>query len=355
MSSILPSAAEVRAAATRLTGLVRETPLIASPELSARAGGEVLLKLECEQDGGSFKLRGALHAMLALDDAARARGVVASSAGNHGIGIAMAAERLGVPATVFVPATAPAVKREKIAARGVTVIATEPTYDSAESAARAFARETGATFVSPCTGRPLLAGAGTVALEVMTARPDVATMLVCVGGGGLAGGVGGYLREAAPTVRIVGAQSVRTNAMALALASGQATDIPDLPTLADGLAGLVDAEMLAQGRAALDAIVTVEEDEIAEAIRFLHEAHGLVVEGSGAVGVAALRAGRVRPAQGPVAVIVSGANIDAARWHALVAADAAEAADVDGRRGGVTRQPAASSDASPPSRPRPSR
>lgn len=317
---ILPSAAEVRAAAARLTGLVRETPLIASPELSARAGGEVLLKLECLQDGGSFKLRGALHALLALDDAARARGVVASSAGNHGIGIAMAAERLGVPATVFVPVTAPAVKREKIAARGATVIATAPTYDAAESAARTFARETGASFVSPCTGRTLLAGAGTVALEVMTERPNLATLLVCVGGGGLAGGVGGYLRDAAPAVHIVGAQSVRTNAMALALASGRATDIPDLPTLADGLAGLVDEEMLAQGRAALDGIVTVEEEAIAEAIRFLHEAHGLRVEGSGAVGVAALRSGAVRPTAFPVAVIVSGANIDSARWEGIVGA-----------------------------------
>ena len=317
-ASILPTADEVRAAAARLDGRVERTPLVASSELSAIAGGEVLLKLECLQDGGSFKLRGALHAMLALDDAARARGVVASSAGNHGIGIAMAAARLGVPATVFVPASAPAVKREKIAARGATVIATEPTYDAAEAAARAFALATGATFVSPCTGRTLLAGAGTVALEVMTARPDVATLVVCVGGGGLAGGVGGYLRDAAPAVRIVGAQSVRTNAMSLALASGHATDIPDLPTLADGLAGLVDAEMLAQGQAALDAIVTVEEEEIAEAIRWLHTAHGVRVEGSGAVGVAALRSGRLRPEAFPVAVTVSGANIDAARWAAIV-------------------------------------
>jgi len=317
-ASILPTADEVRAAAARLDGLVERTPLIASPELSAIAGGEVLLKLECLQDGGSFKLRGALYAMLALDDAARARGVVASSAGNHGIGIAMAAARLGVPATVFVPASAPAVKLEKIAARGATVIATEPSYDAAEAAARAFATATGATFVSPCTGRTLLAGAGTVALEVMTTRPDVATLVVCVGGGGLAGGVGGYLRDAAPAVRIVGAQSVRTNAMSLALASGRATDIPDLPTLADGLAGLVDAEMLAQGQAALDAIVMVEEEEIAEAIRWLHTAHEVRVEGSGAVGVAALRSGRLRPEAFPVAVTVSGANIDAARWAAIV-------------------------------------
>ena len=321
-ATILPTADEVRAAATRLDGLVRPTPLLPSPALSALLGVEVLLKLECLQEGGSFKLRGALHALLALDDAVRARGVVASSAGNHGIGIAMAAARLAVPATVFVPASAPAVKREKIAACGATVVATEPTYDDAERAARAHAAATGATFVSPCTGRALLAGAGTVALEGMAARPDLTTWLVCVGGGGLAGGVGGYLRDAAPHVRIVGAQSERTNAMALALASGRATDIPDLPTLADGLAGLVDDEMLAQGRAALDTIVTVEEAAIAEAIRWLHTAHGLRVEGSGAVGVAAIRSGRWRPAPGtdtgPVAVTVSGANIDAARWATLV-------------------------------------
>lgn len=308
----------MRAAAARIASYVRHTPLILSAELSASAGGEVYLKLECEQDGGSFKLRGALNALFALTEAERTAGVVASSAGNHGIGLAMAAERLGVAAMIFVPSTAPAVKREKIAARGATVDASQPDYDAAEAAARAFAARTGATFVSPCTGRALLAGAGTVALEIITDLPSVRTLVVCVGGGGLVGGIGGFVRDNAAGVRILGAQSVATNAMALALEAGHGVDIPDLPTLADGLAGLVDEEMYQQGKAALDAIVTVEESEIAAAIAWLHRAHGLRVEGAGAVGVAALRSGRLKPQAFPVAVTVSGSNIETATWERIV-------------------------------------
>lgn len=320
MTSILPSPGEVREAAARFAGQVAHTPLVPSPGLSVIAGGTVLLKLECEQHGGSFKIRGALNALLSLSPAGRARGVVASSAGNHGIGIAMAAASLEVPVTVFVPSTAPAVKRERIAALGARVDATQPTYDAAEAAAKRFALEHGATFVSPCTGRALLAGAGTVAKEILDDAPDVATLVVSVGGGGLAGGVGGYVRGTAPGVRILGAQALRTNAMSLAMGSGAPTVIPDLRTLADGLAGLVDAEMLAQGKAALDGIVTVDEDDIAEAIAWLHREHGLTVEGSGAVGVAAVRAGALRPKVFPVAIVVSGRNIDDERWRGLVGA-----------------------------------
>lgn len=318
MTSILPSPAEVREAAARIAGQISHTPLIPSPGLSVIAGGEVLLKLECEQHGGSFKIRGALNALLALTPEVRARGVVASSAGNHGIGIAMAGEMLKVPVTVFVPATAPAVKREKIAARGARVDASQPNYDAADAAAKRFATETGATFVGPCTGRALLAGAGTVAKEILDDAPNVATLVVCVGGGGLAGGVGGYVRGIAPGVRILGAQALRTNAMTLAMKSGKPTDIPDMRTLADGLAGLVDAEMLAQGQAALDGIVTVDEDDIAEAIAWLHREHGLTVEGSGAVGVAAVRAGALRPKAFPLAIVLSGRNIDEERLRAIV-------------------------------------
>lgn len=317
-SSILPRPDEVRDAAARIAGVVTHTPLIPSPALSAIARGEVLLKLECQQVSGSFKIRGALNALLSLTPEQRARGVVASSAGNHGRGIAMAAERLGVAATVFVPASAPAIKRDGIAAHGARVDATSVNYDAAESAARRFAVETGATFVSPCTGRALLAGAGTVAKEVLDDLPALRTIVVCVGGGGLVGGIGGYLRGLAPGVRILGAQSVRTNAMALALESGQPTDIPNLPTLADGLAGLVDAEMLAQGQAALDGIVTVSEEEIADAITWAYHEHGLTVEGAGAVGIAAVRSRRLKPQAFPVVITVSGANIDAAKWRALV-------------------------------------
>lgn len=320
---ILPTPNEVREAAARIASVVTHTPLIPSPALSAIAGGEVLLKLECMQVSGSFKIRGALNALLMLTPEQRARGVVASSAGNHGRGIAMAAERLGVVATVFVPSTAPAIKRDGIAAHGATVDATNANYDAAEAAALRYAKSTGATFVGPCTGRTLLAGAGTVALEVLSDLPALRTMVICVGGGGLVGGIGGYLRGMAPAVRILGAQSVRTNAMTLALASGVPTDIPDLPTLADGLTGLVDAEMLAQGQAALDGMVTVEEEAIAEAIGWSYREHGLTVEGAGAVGLAAIRSGRLTLRAFPAVVVVSGANIDAAKWRGVVDAGVA--------------------------------
>ena len=301
------------------------TALTRSPFLSAIAGGEVWLKRECEQHTGSFKIRGASNVLAQFTVEERAAGVVTSSAGNHGLGIASAAKAFGIAATIYVPASAPRIKRERIASCGATVDSASRSYDDAEVNARATVRGSGAIYVSPCTGRQLLAGQGTVALEIVEQLAEqgatLGTLMVCVGGGGLAGGVAGLLRAEWPSTRIIGAQSELTNAMALALASGEATDIPDLPTLADGLAGLVDDEMLAQGQAALDDIVTVSEDDIARAIQALWTHEGLTVEGGGAVGTAALMTGRVRPTAFPVVVIVSGSNIDEARHQAIVAGD----------------------------------
>lgn len=317
--SILPTAEAIRAAHARIAPYITRTPLVRDAGLSEQLGGDVLLKLECLQDGGSFKLRGALNAVMTLWESERAAGIVASSAGNHGIGVAMAAQRLGVRATIFVPRSTPQVKLQKIAALGAHVDASQPNYDAAEDAAKSFAMQTGATFISPCSGRNLLAGAGTVALEVLEEAPTTATVVVCVGGGGLVGGMGGFIRDSAPQVRVLGAQSIRTNAMTRAIMAGRAMDIPDLPTLCDGLAGRVDKEMYMQGKAALDAIATVEESDVAEAIRYLHTAHQLRVEGSGAVGVAALRSGALKPTAFPMVVTVSGSNIDHERWHEIVA------------------------------------
>lgn len=317
--SILPTAEAIRAAHARIAPYITRTPLVRDAGLSEQLGGDVLLKLECLQDGGSFKLRGALNAVMTLWESERAAGIVASSAGNHGIGVAMAAQRLGVRVTIFVPRSTPQVKLQKIAALGAHVDASQPNYDAAEDAAKSFAMQTGATFISPCSGRNLLAGAGTVALEVLEEAPTTATVVVCVGGGGLVGGMGGFIRDSAPQVRVLGAQSIRTNAMTRAIMAGRAMDIPDLPTLCDGLAGRVDKEMYMQGKAALDAIATVEESDVAEAIRYLHTAHQLRVEGSGAVGVAALRSGALKPTAFPMVVTVSGSNIDHERWHEIVA------------------------------------
>ncbi len=319
----LPSPPDIRAAAARIAGAITRTPLTRSECLSTIVGGDVWLKRECEQHTGSFKLRGATNVLAQFTAAEREAGVVTSSAGNHGLGVAAAARALGIAATVFVPASAPRIKREKIAALGATVNASSRNYDDAESVARVFALDRGARYVSPCTGYDLLAGQGTVALEIVEQLAErgetPGTVLVCVGGGGLAGGVGGLLRAEFPDTRIIGAQSELTNAMALAMASGDATDIPDLPTLADGLAGLVDDEMLAQGQAALDEVVTVSERDIARAIHALWTHEGLKVEGAGAVGAAALMTGRVKPTAFPVVVILSGSNIDEARHAAIIA------------------------------------
>ncbi len=319
MPRLLPSATEVLDAADRLRGVTVRTPLRRSEALSALVGGDVYLKLESEQVTGSFKLRGAFNSLSLLTPAERTRGVVTSSAGNHGLGVAEAAQRLGISATIYVPHNAPVVKKEGIARRGAHVLDEARDYDDAMVRARAVAAESGATFVHPCLGVPLLAGQGTVAVEVLEELPELKTVLVCVGGGGLLGGMGAFLLSAAPHVRLIGVQSERTNAMALALEAGRVVEIENLPTLADGLAGQIDDDALAIGQATLESIMTVTEDEIASAIAWLWLAEGIRAEGSGAVCVAALRTGRLQHLESPIVAVISGSNIDETRLQGILA------------------------------------
>jgi threonine dehydratase len=310
---------EVLAAARRIAGLARRTPLVRSKPLSELAGGDVYLKLENEQVTGSFKLRGALNAIASLSPDVRARGIVVSSAGNHGLGIAHAARYFDVPVTIFVPRTAAQVKRDGIAALGATLDATQPHYDAAMAKALAFAEEHGATFINPCFGNALIAGQGTVALEILSDLPDMASLVVNVGGGGLLGGCASLVRAIAPKARIVGAQSVRTAAMARSMEAGRVVDIEDEPTIAEGLAGQIDEAGLEIGRHSLDEMVTVSEDEIGGTIAWLWREHGTRVEGAGAVATAAVLHRHVRSLPTPAALIVSGGNIDAAKFEKLVA------------------------------------
>ncbi len=316
--SILPSPTEIRAAAARIAGAIRETPFYRSESLSAFLGGDAWLKVESEQNTGSFKIRGATNVIATLTDEQRARGVVSASSGNHGLGISAAAKAYGVKLTVFVPRTAPAAKRDKIAALGATVDATAATYDEGEALARALAAKTGATFVSPDEGRPLLAGQGTVALEILEALPSLRTIVVPVGGAGLVGGIAGLLKAEAPNVRIVGAQSDRVNSMTLAMASGKPAAAADVPTLVDGLAGEADAVGLEQAQAALDDIVASSEEDVVSAIAYLWIEEGFKVEGAGACAVAALLSGRVKNLEFPVVAVVTGGNIDDARHKAVL-------------------------------------
>jgi threonine dehydratase len=311
-------AVDVLAAGQRIRELVRRTPLVRSAPLSEIAGGDVYLKLENEQITGSFKLRGALNAIGSLPPDVRERGIVASSAGNHGLGIAYAARYYEVAATIFVPENAPKVKRDGITALGATIDTTQPHYDAAMSAAKAFAAERGATYVNPCLGAPLLAGQGTVALEILSDLPDLAALVVNVGGGGLLGGCGSLVRRVAPSVRIVGVQSVNTAAMARSMEAGRVVEIENVPTLAEGLAGQIDDEALDIGREALDEIQTLTEDEIAHTIAWIWRTHGARVEGAGAVSAGAVLYHKLPSLPTPAALVVSGGNIDVARFDQLV-------------------------------------
>src|SRR3954452_16270242 len=302
---------DVLAASRRIAELVRRTPLVRSAPLSDLAGGDVYLKLENEQVTGSFKLRGAMNAVASLPADVRARGVVASSAGNHGLGIAYAARYFGAPATIFVPRTAAQVKRDGIDALGATLDATQPHYDAAIAAAMALASERGAVFINPCFGNALIAGQGTVALEILSELPNLAALVVNVGGGGLLGGCASIVRPLSPGTRIAGAQSVRTAAMARSMAAGRVVEIDDEPTMAEGLAGQIDEAGLEIGQHALDTIATVSEEQIGAAIAWLWREHDARVEGAGAAGTAALLSGALAPLATPAAIIVSGGNIDA--------------------------------------------
>ena len=310
-----PSA--VHAAAKRIAPHIRSTRLIRSTPLSDVVGGDVYLKLENEQTTGSFKLRGALNALSCLSADKRARGVVASSAGNHGMGVAYAAKTLGINAKIYVPRNAPSVKKEGIRSLDAELDDSQPDYDAAMVAAKSFGGKTGREYINPCLGDDLLAGQGTVALEIVNELPNVRSVVVNVGGGGLLGGCGSLLRREHPEVRIYGAQSVNTAAMAKSLRARRLVEIESVATLADGLAGQIDDEAYDIGVHTLDDIATLSEDEIAEAIKWLHENHGAKVEGAGACGVGAVLLRKLHP-ETPSAVVVSGGNIDESRWKRIL-------------------------------------
>lgn len=307
----------VEAAAERIAPYVKRTRLVLSKGLSDLAGGDVYLKLENEQITGSFKARGAHNGLALLSPAQQAAGVVASSAGNHGLGVATAARTLGISAKIYVPSTAPEVKKHGIRALGAELDDGQPDYDAAMDAAKAFGRNTGREFINPCLGDDLLAGQGTVALEIVQELPSMKSLVVNVGGGGLLGGCASWLRDRRPDVSIHGAQSVNTAAMSRSLAEGQVVPIQSVPTIADGLAGLIDEDAYDIGVHALDRIVTLEEREIEDAIRWLWKNHQLKVEGAGACGVGAILSGKLRP-ETPCAVVISGGNIDDRKWRDIV-------------------------------------
>lgn len=306
----IPDLADVAAAAATLAGVAQRTPMRSSRWLSDRIGGEVRLKCENLQRTGSFKIRGAYTRIARMDPATRARGVVAASAGNHAQGVALAAQLLGVSATVFTPVGASLPKLAATRGYGADVRETGRTIAEAISAAIGFAAETGAELIHPYDHADIVAGQGTVGLEIAEQFPEVRTVLVCTGGGGLLAGTAMALKETLPGVRVVGVQAAGAAAWPPSLAAGHPIRLEAMATMADGIAvpepGAVPFELV---RRYVDEIRTVAEDSIAKALLLLMERGKLVVEPAGAAGVAALLEdpGSWEP---PVAVVISGGNAD---------------------------------------------
>jgi threonine dehydratase len=299
-----PTLADLHAARKRLAGVARETPLLTSNTFARLTGREVALKAETLQLTGAFKIRGALNTVAQLGDAERRGGVVTASAGNHGQALAWAARHFGIPAMIFVPENAPMAKVEAARGYGATCELAGEGFDEAHVAARAYEHERGATFVHAFEDPRVIAGQGTLGLELVEQlSPGPATVLIPVGGGGLASGVAIALRALRPEISLIGVQ-----AAACAPLAGMA---PTGPTIADGIAVKHPGELTSSIlRDLLDEIVVVDDEAISEAIVLLLERSKLVVEGAGAAPVAALLRGLV-PGDGPACAVLAGGNIDA--------------------------------------------
>jgi threonine dehydratase len=301
---------EIHAAAARLAPHLEPTPLIASPWLSALAGAEVRLKLESLQVTRSFKVRGALNALSRLAERQPRPVVVTASAGNHGRAVAWAAERLGLAAVVFTPRSAPHAKVGPIRAHGADLRPIADDYEGAEVLAMEWAARTGAVFVSPYSHADVIAGGGTVALEVVAAWPEVEEIVVAIGGGGLISGIARLVTSERRRVRVIGVEAEASSAFSAARRAGRIVTIQPQPSLADGLGGNVEPETLTWPyiRDLVHEVVTVSEQELAASLRGLVIEEHLIAEGAGIAAVAAAAVGRITLRK--AAVVVSGANID---------------------------------------------
>jgi threonine dehydratase len=303
---------EIRAAAERLTGTIHRTQLSSARSIGARAGVELRLKCECFQKTGSFKPRGALNKVLSLSAADRARGLVTVSAGNHAQAVAWAGRHVGAPCVVVMPTSAPRSKLDAVRGYGAEVVLHDDRATLFDKL-REVEQARGLSFVHPFDDPVVLAGAGTVGLEIIEDAPDVDIVIVPVGGGGLLGGVASAIKAIAPRVRIVAVELEAGPGLGPALAAGKPVPAPrPADTLADGMTPpFVGALPLAIAREAVDEIVTVTEAEIVEGLLLLMTRAKLYVEGSGAAATAALVAGKLKPPPGTrVVAIVSGGNVD---------------------------------------------
>jgi threo-3-hydroxy-L-aspartate ammonia-lyase len=310
----------IRAAAARLDTVAHRTPLLSSTALDEHCGAKVLLKAEPFQRSGSFKFRGAYNRLSLLDPAARAAGVVAFSSGNHGAAVALAARLLGIAAVIVVPADGSPAKLAAIEGYGAQLRPYDPLTESREQVAAQIAADRSMTLVRPFDDHDVMAGQGTIGLEVVDQAPDADQVLLPVGGGGLAAGVSTAVTALLPRASVIGVEPVIASDTNQSMRAGRRVSIDEPATIADGLRAREPGELtFAVNSRLLADVATVSEDAIIDAMRFCFTRLKVVVEPSGAVALAALLSGAVRPT-GCTVVVLSGGNIDPADFSALMSA-----------------------------------
>lgn len=296
----------------RIKAIVDETPFSHAPRLSQESGCNVYLKKENLQVTGAFKIRGAYNKIASLTQEERDRGVIAASAGNHAQGVAMAAQMFGARALIVMPESTPLTKINGVSYYGAEVILAGENYDEAYAYASTYGREHGMVFVHPFADEAVMAGQGTIAIEMIEAMDDLDAIVIPVGGGGLISGMGSAIKALAPHIRVIGVSAAGAPAMRESFEAKRAIDSAAVRTIADGIAVRDTSPVtLAHILESVDEFVSVDDEEIANAILFLLERQKLVVEGAGAVGVAALLHHKLNHLQGKkVGVVLSGGNMD---------------------------------------------
>lgn len=303
---------DVFRAQQRISSIARETPLVSSSILGERSGHTVTLKLETLQPTGTFKVRGAANKILDLSPDERRTGVVTASTGNHGRAVSHVARQLGIPAVVCISERVPQNKVQALRRAGAEVVIEGESQDDAAERAEELRQERGLTMVHPFDDPLVIAGQGTIGLELLRQLPDVDTVLVPLSGGGLISGIALALKSASPVIRVVGVSMERAPVMVRSLQTGRPVQLPEEETLADSLMGGIGLDnryTFAMVQRYVDETILVSETEIARAMAFLLQEQRVVAEGAAAVGVAALLSGKVSPVGQNVTVVISGGNV----------------------------------------------
>lgn len=319
---INPTITDILKAYKFLRDKVRHTPTEYSPKLSKIAGAPIYIKWENQQIRGSFKLRGALYKMNSLNDEERERGVVTCSSGNHGQGVSIAANNLKIKTIVFVPNTCPVIKKEAIedlCEKWCRLEVCDGGYDFAESYAHRYADEHGMTYVSSFEDPFVLAGQGTSGIELFLDEPDIDFLVIPAGGGGLLNGIAIAAKALNPRVEIWGVQSDTSNPWVVSWQDGIVKQVEYGETLADGLSGGIPQSLLSLAKLRVKGIAEITEEDIKQAIAFAHNEHHQIIEGAGAVSLAAILSGKLNPQGRKTAVVISGGNIDSGALNKILA------------------------------------